>query len=337
MKLLKLIFIAQFLFLLGCGGVSMIKSGFRSDLYTENFVATLENVKVNYRQGDSPLALKMLNSMQEAELLVSEKAMRRNLIGVILFSNANFEQAIFNFNLALSHSQLDLSLTSQIYLNLASSYYKLGFLEKSLVNLKLVNWKKLSDLEITKHHKLMFEVAKELGRDDELLEALFLYLNDKKNLADLKNDPYFEHLLSAFFKLDRRAKVLFIEKYEENHPLVIGYLAYVEAEQTYYKGNKEEAKEFLNWINDRFGSNEEISNLVVNFFFKVENHTKMDQRSIGIVLPLSRTKKKKFGERALFGIDSGFKRFLKKNNLIYIVKLQVCMFQDKFNCMKRAA
>mgnify|MGYP006428517805 FL=1 len=101
MKLLKLIFIAQFLFLLGCGGVSMIKSGFRSDLYTENFVATLENVKVNYRQGDSPLALKMLNSMQEAELLVSEKAMRRNLIGVILFSNANFEQAIFNFNLAL--------------------------------------------------------------------------------------------------------------------------------------------------------------------------------------------------------------------------------------------
>lgn len=325
-SLIQFLLVIQFLFLAGCGGVSMIQKGIRTDLYSEKFLTQLETVKVTYKQGEKDLALKMLNQMSEEGLMISEKAMRRNLIGVILFSKENYEQAIFNFDLALSHSRLDESLTSQIYLNLASSYYKLGFLEKSFVSLKSVNWKILSDPEIVKHHKLMFNVAKELGKDKELLDSLFLYLSERKTLSDLKNDPYFEHLLNAFFKLNRREKVHFIEKYEDNHPLVIGYLAYVEAEQIYYKGQKEEAKEFLNWIKDRFGKNEEISNLVTAFFYKVENFTKMNQFSIGVVLPLARSgKKKKFGERALLGIDSGFKEFLKnsgdpeKNYKLHIV------------------
>jgi len=316
MKIIKLFLILQFIFLFGCSGVSMIQKGIRTDLYSEKFLTQLETVKVSYKQGEKDLALRMLNQMNEEGLMVSEKAMRRNLIGVILFSKENYEQAIFNFDLALSHSRLDESLTSQIHLNLASSYYKLGFLEKSFVSLKSVNWKILSDQEVIKHHKLMFNVAKELGRDEELLESLFLYLSDRKTLSELKNDPYFEHLLTAFFKLGRREKIHFIEKYEENHPLVIGYLAYVEAEQIYYKGEKEEAKEFLNWIKDRFGNNEEILGLVTGFFFKVENYTKMNQHAIGVVLPLARAgKKKKFGERALLGIDSGFKEFLKAKGM----------------------
>jgi hypothetical protein len=323
MKFLKILLLLQFLLVAGCTGVSMIQRGIRTDLYSEKFLDTIENVKVSYKQGDSSLALKMLNNISEVGLLVTEKAMRRNLMGVILFSKGNYEQAVFNFDLALSHSTLDQSLSSQVYLNLASSYYKLGLLEKSFVNLKLVQWKVLSDPEIEKHQKLMFNVAKELGRDEELLESLFLYLNKRKNLAELKADPYFEHLIATFFKLDRRGKVQFIEKYEENHPLVIGYLAFVEAESIYYKGEKEEAKEFLDWIKDRFAENEEISNLVANFFFKVENHTKMNQLAIGVVLPLSNTKKKKFGERALLGIDSGFKKFLKKTKIAGNFKLHI--------------
>ena len=204
MKIIKYILILQFLILIGCTGVSLIQKGIRTDLYSEKFLGTIENVKVSYKQGDAALALKILNNISESGLLVTEKAMRRNLMGVILFSKSNYEQAIFNFDLGLSHSTLDEALTAQIYLNLSSSYYKLGFLEKSFVNLKLVQWKTLSDPEKTKYQKLMFNVAKELGRDEELLESLFLYLIDKKNLAELKADPYFEHLLSAFFKLDSR-------------------------------------------------------------------------------------------------------------------------------------
>ena len=104
-KIIKTLLLVQFLFLLGCGGVSMIQKGVRTDLYSEKFLTQLETVKVSYKQGEKDLALRMLNQMNEEGMMVSEKAMRRNLIGVILFSKENYEQAIFNFDLALSHSR----------------------------------------------------------------------------------------------------------------------------------------------------------------------------------------------------------------------------------------
>ncbi|MCO4792903.1 MAG: penicillin-binding protein activator [Bacteriovoracaceae bacterium] len=300
-----------FLILLSSCGITMIKSGARSDLYTERFLVGLEEIKSKYRQGEPEVALKSLMEMPEEGLLVSEKAMRRNLVGVILFSKRDYEKAIFNFDLALSSSSLDEALTAQIYLNLSSSYFKLGFMEKAFSSISLADHTKLSKDEAKKHHKLSYNLAKELGRDKEVIKSLVLYLSSKKGLSELKNDPMFEHLLAGFVKLGKRDKVHLLETFEDEKPIVIGYLAYLEAEKTYYNGEKEEAKDFLEWIRKRFEGNDEISTLVDNFFFRVENFSKMNQLSIGVILPLS-GQKKNYGERALLGIDSGLEE-IKKN------------------------
>lgn len=293
-----------FLLLLGSCGVTMIKKGSRSDLYTENFITKLDAIKAKYRQGEGDVALKNLMEMPEEGLLPSEKAMRRNLIGVILFSKEDYEKAIFNFDLALSSSRLDDSLTAQIHLNLASSYYKLGYMQKAFTAVKMSDYTQLSKPEAKKHHKLRYKLAKDLERDREVIESLLLYLSDKKGITDLKNDPMYEHLLSGFVKMKSRDKVQLLEQFEESRSFVVGYLAYLEAEKNYYDGQKEEAKNYLEWIKKRYEDTDELIELVNNFYFRVENFAKMNQKSIGVILPLS-GEKKDYGERALLGIDTG--------------------------------
>ncbi len=292
------------LLLLGSCGVTMIKTGSRSDLYTETFITKLDAIKAQYRKGEGDAALKNLMEMPEEGLLPSEKAMRRNLIGVILFSKEDYEKAIFNFDLALSSSRLDDSLTAQIHLNLASSYFKLGYMQKAFASVKLSDYTKLSKAESKKHHKLTYKLAKELERDKDMIESLLLYLSDKKGISDLKNDPMYEHLLSGFVKLKSRDKVQLLENFEETKSFVVGYLAYLEAEKIYYDGQKEEAKNYLEWIRKRYEGTDELISLVDNFHFRVENFAKMNQKSIGVILPLS-GEKKDYGERALLGIDTG--------------------------------
>jgi ABC-type branched-subunit amino acid transport system substrate-binding protein len=293
-----------FLLLLGSCGVTMIKKGSRSDLYTENFITKLDAIKAKYRQGEGDVALKSLMEMPEEGLLPSEKAMRRNLIGVILFSKEDYEKAIFNFDLALSSSRLDESLTAQIHLNLASSYYKLGYMQKAFSAVKMSDYTQLSKPEAKKHHKLRYKLAKDLERDREVIESLLLYLSDKKGITDLKNDPMYEHLLSGFVKMKSRDKVQLLEQFEESRSFVVGYLAYLEAEKIYYDGQKEEAKNYLDWIKKRYEDTDELIELVNNFYFRVQNFAKMNQKSIGVILPLS-GEKKDYGERALLGIDTG--------------------------------
>jgi len=302
-RILGLLSLTLLLLLSSCG-VTMIKTGSRSDLYTETFITKLDSIKAKYRQGEGDVALKSLMEMPEEGLLPSEKAMRRNLIGVILFSKEDYEKAIFNFDLALSSSRLDEALTAQIHLNLASSYYKLGYMQKAFASAKLSDYTKLTKPEAKKHHKLTYKLAKELERDNDVIESLLLYLSDKRGISDLKNDPMYEHLLSGFVKMKSRDKVQLLERFEDSKSFVVGYLAYLEAEKIYYDGQKESAKDYLEWIKKRFEGTDELIALVDNFYFRVENFAKMNQRSIGVILPLS-GERKDYGERALLGIDTG--------------------------------
>ena len=144
------------------------------------------------------MALAKLTKMSEESLMPTEKALKRNLIGVILFSRDKFEQAIFNFDIALSTSRLDESLTSQIQLNLASSYYKLNVPEKAYYILNSINIDTLKGGERDKFYKLKFKVASELGKDKDVVLSLIHYLGTKQTIGSLKSDPLYEKFYSSF-------------------------------------------------------------------------------------------------------------------------------------------
>tara|TARA_Y100000768_G_C23985625_1_gene688662 strand:+ start:2008 stop:4017 length:2010 start_codon:yes stop_codon:yes gene_type:complete len=311
-KFLSIISLSLLLFLSCCSDISMISRGAREDLYTSEFLSQIDSIKSTYKRGDAETALKKLKAFDETKMLPSEKAMRRNLIGVIYFGKANYEQAIFNFDQALATSRLDESLTAQIYLNLSSSYYKLGMSEKAFEVLRNAPYTALEGPESIKFHKLRYRLAQELGHDREALISLIYTLSQKNKISELRIDPLYEILVGKFRKLDQREKYKVFEEFEETKPFVIGYLSYLEAEKVYYSGKKDEASDLIGWISDNFRVYPEIANLIDNFTYRVENYAKLNRLNIGVVLPLS-GKNKSYGQRALMGIDAAL-RELKKTN-----------------------
>jgi|GEM_PF-501964 ABC-type branched-subunit amino acid transport system substrate-binding protein len=292
----------------GCSGISMLRGGSVKDLYTEDFLSRIESIKEEYRQGRADNALKRLKSFQDDKLRPSEQALRRNLVGVILFSQENYEQAIYNFDLALSSSRLDRGLTAQIYLNLASSYYRLGFQEKALSTLSMGEFKYLDPAEAKKFHMLRYRLASELSKSREEILSLIWYLGDKNSVSELRSDVYFSRLTENFFKLSAREQLKILSDYEDDGLFVVGYLAYLTAQKLYYEGDRDEVDDLLSWIANRFEKNVELITMVENFSFRTNSFSKMNQRKVGVILPLSGDKQE-FGQRVMKGIDSGLQRF----------------------------
>lgn len=300
--------ILMLVFLCGCSGISMLGGGSAKDLYTEDFLNRIEKVKEDYREGRAEQALKKLKSFNDEKLRPSEQALRRNLVGVILFSQENYEQAIYNFDLALASSRLDRGLTAQIYLNLASSYYRLGFQEKALSTLKMGEFKYLDSAEAKKYHLLRYRLASELVKSREEIISLIWYLGDKSSVSDLRSDVYFSRLSENFFQLSSREQLKILSEYEDDGLFVVGYLAYLTAEKLYYEGDRDDVEDLLGWIRGRFENNVELATMVENFSFRTSSFSKMDESKIGVILPLSGDKKE-FGKRVMKGIDSGLQSF----------------------------
>lgn len=301
-------FVVAFVFVLlsSCSGIQMLGSKDVSHLYGEEYMAKINKIKTQYRAGRAQEALIELKGLDEQKLNPSERAMRRNLIGVIHFAQKNFEQAIFNFDLALSTSREDPGLTSQIQLNLASSHYKLGFMDRAYASLVAADPTALEASEAKKYHQLRFSLAKDLGKTEDAVHSMFAYLSDKKTMTELRAEPVFERLTSLFTELDQRSRLRILEDKADQGAAAPAYLSYLEAEKLYYEGKKDDAVSVLNWIERSFSNQTEVIELVKGFTFRIENYAKMDPRSIGVVLPMTGDKSD-FGKRVLLGLDAALK------------------------------
>ena len=116
----------------------MISDSGSGSIYTQQFLQKIKNIKQNFAQGDAEKSLAMLIAIEDKSLKQTEIAMKYNLLGVVSFSIQNMEMAISYFEKAITNSTLDPVLTSQISLNLASSYFELNYYEKALTILKTI-------------------------------------------------------------------------------------------------------------------------------------------------------------------------------------------------------
>jgi ABC-type branched-subunit amino acid transport system substrate-binding protein len=307
----KIFLLFTLLFLTSCGGIKMLSSG-SNDYYSKPFLNQISEIKTQYKRGNSESALSSLQGMNEEALNAQEKALRRNLIGVIYFGKSNYEQAIFNFNQALEFSTEDQNLTAQIHLNLGSSYFKLGMKEKAYGIIKKAPYKALSPSEMVKFHKLRYRLASENNEEKDALVSLIYTLSQKEKISQLRIDPLYEVLVTKFRNLEQTEKYKILEEFEESAPFIVGYLSYLEAEKVYYKGQKDEAKDLIKWVETNFSKHSEIASLLKNFTYRVENYARLDSKTIGVILPLT-GKRAKFAKRALLGIDAALREFKKSN------------------------
>jgi len=305
------LFLSLFFVLFGCSGISRIPNGNDKQdevkaspqyNYSESYLKRFATARELFRKNQTDKALQFLKNIKEDELNPLEKASRENLTGVILFSKSKFDDALRNFEKSIIGASSDNLLLAQVHLNLAGAYFKKGMGEKAFEILKKCPSQFLTNDELKKYHMLSARLAKDLGQEDEELVNLVFVIKNKKKISELKGDVSFERARAIIANKSFDYQLKFFNTYENERPLVIGYMAFEAAEKVFYSGDREKVKELLTWIEEGFVANEDLMDLVKNFNGRIENFSKMDVSAIGVVLPLSGDKKD-FSERVLQGLD----------------------------------
>ena len=303
--------ISLLLLFVGCSGGSIKNKTTETKIDNQKFLAEIELAKQDYQKGDFNASLAKLNSINDQTLAPMEKAVRRNLMGVIFFGQGNYEKAAYNFELASSNASSDKVFNSQILLNLGSSYYKLGHMEKALKALEPCDFNSLNAKEYTNYHRLRFDVAKRLGKEDQSLSSLIYLLSEAKDLESLRNNNQFALLKDGFFKWDLNRQAKFLTEFPNKENLAAAYIGFLMAEKAYYSEDRKKGEELLTFILSQYGSSSEIKDLIKNINEKSQKEEEMDAHSVGLVLPLTGTKAE-FGERILLGVGSTIKGFDEK-------------------------
>ncbi len=287
-------------FLIACSGVRMLTP---EEIYSPEFLKRIKGIQTIFRDGDKKTAIEKLNSMNDMEISEAEVAKKYNFLGIIYFSQQDFDTAIEKFEMARSRARLDINLKAQVYLNIASSYYKKGLYEKAYSYLEQVDTEALRNKEPEKYYKLKLVLAQQLEKSKDIVKSIIPLIGKTRIFKEVEDHQYKELLVDHFRKLSTSERVYLLEEFDDKNNLTAAYLAKEEALHRYYMGDRPGAEDVLNWLGDKYGRSEDVATFIKDFQFRIENYSKIDVGAIGVVLPLSGSKKK-YGKRALAGIDS---------------------------------
>lgn len=310
MKYVKYLVLLTFI---ACSGIGLLKN--KAD-YGEKFLAQVNQAKTFYKASDNTKALRVLESLKDEDLNADEKALKYNWIGIIYFSAQQFNSAETAFLKSLDFPTRDLVLASQINLNLASTYFKLDQHENAYVYVKNTSYQDLPEGEREKFTKLYFLVSFQLEKRFDIARSIILSKLHLKNLSDVATSSKVSLMSETYASLNNSERAALLDEFRGGNAAVIAYLALNEAKSLYYNGKKNEARDYISWLESNF-SNPEILSEVGDFKEQISNVAKINAYNIGVILPLSGSKKS-YGVKALEGIDSvlfkdqkGLKLFVK--------------------------
>lgn len=284
-----------------CSGVRMLTP---EEIYSAEFLKRIEGIQTIYRDGDKKTAIEKLNAMNDLEISEAEVAKKYNFLGIIYFSSQDYDTAIEKFEVARARARLDINLKAQVHLNIASSYFKKGLYEKAFSYIEQVDKDALiSNQEKKKYYQLKLALAQQLELSKEIVKAIIPLIGKTSIFKEIEDHQYKELLVDHYRKLSASERVYLLEEFDDKKNITAAFLAKEEALQRYYMGDRPGAEDVLNWLDQKYGRNEDVALFIKDFQFRIENYSKIDVGAIGVVLPLS-GKKSKFGKRALSGIDS---------------------------------
>ena len=286
--------------LTSCSGIKILSE---QDIYPPEFLKKIDGIQTIYRDGDKQTAINKLLGMNDQELTTDEKSKKYNLLGVFVFSRQDHEQALNYFNEARRFVSKDKALQAQIYLNIASTYYKQNQFQKSYQELQNVEVEALSIAENEKYYLLKYILASKFEEPKQVVEALVNLLKKSSSFDEIKQTKYKEALIDNYRKMADTERVYLLENNYDSKNLVIAFLAQSEVWQRYLSGDKSGAKDVITWLDTKYGDTEEVKDFIKDFNYRMENFSKVDVNAVGVVLPLS-GENEKYGERALMGIET---------------------------------
>lgn len=257
-------------------------------------------------RGNPTQALTLLGQLEDNKLDTLERAMKYNLKGVVLFTQANWEKALQNFEVARAYVPAETTLEAQVWLNIASVHYKQGMFAELKTDLDKIDPRVLPELEIKKYAQLKLAWAVKYQKNYEIVDTCILLLKDAKTLTEVQDSVLKERMSLSFKTLSDAEKTKLLEEYKREKWMPLAYLGELEAEARYFSGDTDGARDVLNWLEDKFGTIPQVKTFVADFEQRLDSSTRLSMDGIGIVLPLSGDKSN-YGQKALMGIDAAIK------------------------------
>lgn len=292
--------------LLVLGSCTTPKTQKNMEVFSPAFLTKINIIKDHIAKAQYPIALNRLNELEDPKLSENEKAYKYNLLGIISFSKNDFQNASVLFKQAFSHAKPNYVLSSKISLNLTSTLYKMNEYDKAYFYLNKIRTFNLEEKEQNNFYKLKYLLAQLKNDSNAVISSALNLMQDLKSFQEIENSPYKESLIDHYSKLGARERLEILKNLEKRKDLVVGYLGKYEVQSLYYSGSRSEAKSVLSWVESNYGSFVEIKDFVQNFENQMQSFAKLNQKAIGVVLPL-KGKKANFGQRALRGIEAAFK------------------------------
>jgi hypothetical protein len=289
------------------------------NFYSAEFLQKIESIQVIYKDGDKKLALTKLEQIFDNTITKAELAKKYNLKGIIYFSLRNLEVAIENFEVASKNVDKDLFLANKIHLNLASSFYKLDRFESTLSQLKSIDVDYLKNKERTNYHKLSFSVGNQLGDYKSVVSSLVFLTRNIDNLKQFSDFKYKEVLVDNYKRLNKSERVHVLNEHYKQSPVAIAYLSKQEAMFRFYHGDKSGSQDVVDWLEKKFDYLDGIKQFVSDYRFRVENFSKINSRSVGVIAPLS-GRFSRYGKKVLAGVNTSLEKSERKDKLNLYVK-----------------
>ncbi len=259
-----------------------------------------------HSKGQGRIALQRLSELQDSQLEPIERAVKYNLQGVIYFGESDWDRALLSFESAKRAVPVRTTLESQVWLNIASVYFKKGLFADLKSALEKIDMKLLPDNEVRKFAQLHLAWALKYQRHGEIVEYSVVLLKDAKSLSEVTDSLLKERMALAFKELSDKEKLRLLEKYEKEPWLPLAYLAQLEAEHRYFIGDTRGARDVVSWLTERFEKFPQIMSFTKDFEQRLDSSTRISMSGIGVVLPLT-GEKGSFGQKALMGLDLALK------------------------------
>lgn len=300
MRFLYLVLFAAFLSSCSLDGIKVIN---QRDIYSAEFQQKIDSAQLIYRDGDKKLALSKLQQIPDDSLSSGEKAKKYNLMGVMFYSLGDLSQAIENFLIAKKYVNKDLYLKSQIHMNLASSYVKKNELQLAREQLKEVEIDYFKKKEKKNYFRLRFTVANQQNDSKTVVRSLIYLADGVESFQQFEDYKYRATLMDHFRKLSESERVHIMDKFEDDAPVAVAYLAKSEALNRFYGGNKSGAEDIVSWMKRNFIEIDDVRTFVEDYEFRVQNYSKINPGAVGVITPLS-GRRAKFGKKVLAGINT---------------------------------
>ncbi|MAW07430.1 MAG: hypothetical protein CME61_04005 [Halobacteriovoraceae bacterium] len=309
-----------FLFLASCAGITPLSQENWQKYYSSSFLSTIKEIIVLRQNDQWEEAAQLLMGLDEESLTSTEKAFRRNLIGVHFLNNKNFEKSLINFSQALSFEIDDPSLFSKLNLNTANANFQLGLFEDALRSLSAVKLKYLDKKSRKGFYELNYQIALYVeDRDLKQKSVIGVVMNLEDDPLSETEKERMQELRILVKKMDLSQKESLAEKFLEDPNIYSIKVVSEIIESLNQSSNNDRAKKLISVFEKKSKESPKLESLYDDLVARIGSLSSVDVKAIGVALPLS-GKYKKFGIRILRGIELAYSKELINDQFRLIVE-----------------